>query len=159
VAKPLDLKVRVRGLTALTEGFRRAPKAIGQAVADASTLAGKRIIDTVGLGKYPPMGPGNQPPTPYYVRGEGTQLKSKNLHNSEKLGARFHSLGEARGLGAVIKLGNTASYAPYVVGDEQSRVMAKIGWRKLRDVAKQKLSEVGKIFEEVIGAALKQIGL
>jgi len=144
---------------------------------DSATLIGDRILNTRGLRQYPPEGPGNRPPVPYWKRGVGREVSAgrkqkrsegvgvsvratRNLHNSEKLGSHFYSLGEVTSPGSlVVRIGNPVSYAPYVVGEQQSSVMAKIGWKKLSDVARAKLSEVGRIVEAVLKDTFKRIGL
>lgn len=170
----ITLTVKVKGLKELETAMQRAPVAIQNALRDSATLVGDHILNTRGLRQYPPEGPGNRPPVPYWKRGVGREVSAgrkkqgaggrvratRNLHNSEKLGSRFYSLGEiASPTSLVVRIGNVASYAPYVVGERQSRVMAKIGWKKLSDVARAKLNSVGRIFEAVLKDTFKRIGL
>jgi len=92
---------------------------------------------------------------PYYVRGKGTQYASYNRGNSERLGTQFYT--QAAGLNT--KIGNRASYARYVVGEGQARFMAPKGWRKLFDVAKEKVPQIKKVYEAWINKCIKDLGL
>lgn len=169
-----QINVKITGLLELEQALKRAPKAMTQAVADAATLAGDHILNTEGVRRYPPAGPGNRPPYPFYKRGVGTQVsKTRNLNNSEKLGSSMVSKGsggqhpnkswyvnqKVQSLGSmVVTIGTKVTYAPYVVGDQQSRVMARIGWKQLAVVAKSKVKDIAKILETVLGGALKKAG-
>ncbi len=154
------IEIQVKGLLELQTRLKAAPREMAQAVKDAAGLVGDTVLNTEGLRKYPPSGPGNRPPLPYYVRGGGTQTAHGNLGNSENLGKRFYSIGAVAGLGStVVRIGNVASYAPYVVGQDQARAMARIGWRRLYDVAVEKQGRIRNIFEAVIQSALRKLGL
>ena len=165
------INIKVSGLLELEQAFKRAPKAIGQAVADAATLIGDHILNEEGVRRYPPAGPGNRPPYPFYKRGVGTQTsKNHNMNNSQKLGSSMTSNGETgnkswyvnsqvKSLGSmIVTIGTKVTYAPYVVGKQQSRVMEQIGWKKLSDVAKAKASSIAKILEAVLNDALQRAG-
>ena len=97
----------------------------------------------------------------YSRPGYGTFANVTNLGNSERLGTKFYAMGEVVGIGdTVTRIGNPVSYAPYVVGDEdQARAMARIGWRKLGEVAREKQDKIRAVFEAVIQAALNGFGL
>ncbi len=114
------------------------------------------LLQTQGVQRYPPSGPGNQPPTPYYVRGRGTQYARGNRGNSERYGTQFYVRSESDG----VTVGNRASYAKWLTDEKmQARRMAKIGWRKLADVAKEKRRRLGEIMVGWIARAVKQADL
>ena len=119
--------------------------------------ASNEILPTEGLQTYPPETAGNQPPTPYYIRGIGTQVSySNNKNNSERLGTRWLTSGVPYG----VKLSNSASYSGYVHGtDTQSAAMGRIGWRKLWDVATEKRAEITRVFQLWFEKLLRDAGL
>lgn len=140
----------------LTEAIKRYPDLSVYYLAQAGQECAKDIIlPTVGLQSYPPATEANQPPTPYYIRGLGTQYKSRNNMKSENLGKQW--VIENRGIDTVIS--NRAKYSPYVHGEEQSRVMARIGWRKLQEVAEEKLDRIARVYNAWVEKLLKDIGL
>ena len=59
----------------------------------------------------------------------------------------------------ITKVGNRASYADYVVGDGQAGPMGIIGWRKLREVAEEKMDLINQIYEAWIAKMIKDLGL
>lgn len=140
------INVTVTGLEALLARFGDMPSKIKSALRIAASNAGGVITKTPGLKLYPPSTAANAPPTPYYIRGRGTQLKSRNLYNSERLGSHWY----IRGDGLKIIIGNDATYAPYVHGDKQPAHMAAKGWRKLVDVAHERKAEIAAEFDRVI---------
>ncbi len=188
------LTIELRGFDEVMRTFREMPDRIGRRLAGAATLVGDMIVNTKGLKRYPPEGPGNRPPVPYYQRGlgmwvydvgntllrnsssrlarlqgEGRRTRAsysregytavrniRNLGNSERLGTQFYSLGEVAPIGVVIRIGNRASYSEPVVGDDQSRAMAAIGWRKLVDVAREKRSKITAILQAMIDDVLRR---
>lgn len=156
-----DLKITVRGLDKLAAAFKRFPDTIRRNIAQAGGEAAHRVIlPTEGLKRYPPAGPGNAPPYPYYIRGRGTQVSAgRNLYNSERLGTQFYVEHRLRGTGFVTEIGNRASYARYVVGENQARHMAPIGWRRLIDVAREKLSEIQKVYQAWVDKTITELGL
>ena len=81
---------------------------------------------------YPPSDGANTPPTPFYIRGRGTQTASGNRGNSERLSSRWRRKSDSKR--AVIR--NTASYAVYVIGSkrDQAKHMKKRGWVGVDDI-------------------------
>jgi hypothetical protein len=184
---PVDITIQVKGLLELQQKLRQAPVEMARVMKDAAGLVGDTVLNTEGLRKYPPATRANQPPPPYYIRGQGMVLRGRfrqvkrvagsggiysskyqtvgfseiHLNNSERLGTKFYSLGQVTGLGSTItRIGNVASYASHVIGDEdQARAMGRIGWRKLGEVAREKQARIRDVFEAVIQAALKRLGL
>ena len=150
------IQINFFGLDVLEKRLKEVGTKLSKYLSQAAVEAAKNeILATEGLKKYPPATEANQPPTPYYIRGRGTQYKSKNNGKSEKLGSRFTVNKVPYGA----RIGNNASYARYVVGEDQSHVMKEIGWRKLKDVAKDKRKEIKQVFTAWINKALRDSGL
>ena len=94
------------------------------------------------------------------MRGSGTQYKSYLKRTSENLGKKWYV--KPAGLG--VKIGNPASYAKWVHGDEQAAHMGKgaripKGWKKLTDVAKDKMPKIRKIYQDAINHMIRKLGL
>jgi hypothetical protein len=122
--------------------------------------AGRQVFDevlmpTVGLQNYPPATAANFPPTPYYVRGEGRQYASYNDKSSQRLDTQFYVEQE----GYTTTVGNRATYAQYVVGEEQARHMKAIGWRKLYEVAVEKIDQITEVYQKWVDRLIKTLGL
>jgi hypothetical protein len=112
------------------------------------------ILDTKGLRNYPPSTAANQPPTPFYIRGRGTQTSAgRNTLSSERLGTRWQSVPYSK-IG--MKISNPVSYASYVHGEQQARHMARIGWRKLYETAKGKTKQIATIYNRWIARLIKK---
>jgi hypothetical protein len=99
----------------------------------------------------------NLPPTPYYTRGEGMQYKTTIRRTSENLGDNW-VVSQQHG-GYYTKIGNRVSYAKYVHGDQQAHWMKRIGWKKLKDVADDKMPRIRVIYQKWINRAIKKAGL
>lgn len=150
------IEIEVRGVEKLVQALDRAPDVIRANMAAAAKEAGSEIINTEGLKVYPPETDANKPPEPYYIRGVGMQRVSGNNFKSEKYGSKFYVKTE--GYGAII--GNSASYAKYLADEEdQATHMAKIGWRKLIDVARDKMQKIKKIFQAWVDKTIRDLGL
>jgi hypothetical protein len=85
---------------------------------------------------YPPASEANRPPYPFYERGWGTRTgPNSGRQTSERLSTKwYHTV-----FPDYLKIGNTASYAGYVHGEEQNPIHAHRGWKKLLAVAKERL--------------------
>jgi hypothetical protein len=59
----------------------------------------------------------------------------------------------------ITKVGNTALYADDVVGDNQKELFGIIGWRKLREVAEEKIDLISQIYDAWIAKMIKDLGL
>jgi hypothetical protein len=152
------ITVEVNGLKELQEKYKQINKVSSRYMSAAAKEAIERFILPVeGIKKYPPETAANLPPTPYYIRGRGVQVSPKrNLLNSERYGTKFYI--KRVPYGAII--GNSASYAPYLTGTVmQAKNMARIGWRKLIDVAKQNKVKIAEVFSAWTDTMLKDIGL
>lgn len=150
-----DIRLEVTGLDKVREAFARWPQVSGRYLTNAGKEVGAEIVNTEGLKKYPAPGPGNAPPTPYYIRGQGTQYASYLKHTSEDYQAQFYV--EPKDYVTVI--GNRASYAKWLASEQQARRMAALGWRRLYEVAEEKRPELEKIYQGWINLLLKDVGL
>ncbi len=152
-----ELKVEIEGVDILLKAFVKFPREIARTMSQAGhEAARKEILATEGLGNnYPPETDANRPPTPYYERGRGTVTASGTNYISERLGSKWH----VRRIGAQVEIGNTASYAGLVHGDKQRANMKKIGWRKLKTVAAEKIGAVTTIYQAHVTALIRRLGL
>jgi len=167
------LQVELVGVDKLINNLDRFAEQIGKGMGDAGKKIGSLIIRQPGLRSYPPEGIQNGPGrmtlegkgTPYvrmvpmgwYERGYGwvSANGDRGRRTSQRLGTKWTV--EPSPFQVVI--GNTADYAPYVHGEEQSRRMAGYGWRKLVDVAREQLSEAARIYQVFVDRLIKQLGL
>ncbi len=150
------IKVEITGLKELEAAIQKFPRESQKYLSAAGKeAASKVILPTEGLKKYPPSTAANAPPTPYYIRGRGTQYASRNNMSSERLGTQFY----VKSANYQTEIGNRASYAKYVVGEEQAHWMGPIGWRKLKDVAEEKMTNIVKVFDAWVNKLLKDVGL
>lgn len=159
---PNDIDIEVHGLEELKAAFDKFPLRVARNMSQAAHESAKdHILPTEGLQNYPPLTSANQPPTPYYKRGTGMQTSaSRNLNNSENMGKQWTVKRE----GWIARIGNRASYAKWVHGDEQARGMsaaAKIpkGWRKLYEVAKEKIGDITRVYQGWVDKTLRDCGL
>jgi hypothetical protein len=150
------LSIKIEGLKELIRAAVEFPLTVAKNMSQAGHEAGERVIlPTRGLRNYPPQGAGNKPPTPYYIRGRGTQLRHRNLANSERYGTQFY----VKRTGWSTHIGNRASYAVWLADkDKQAKAMAKIGWRKLWDVAHEKLGDIRKVYQAWTDKTLRDVG-
>jgi hypothetical protein len=150
-----DFLIEVVGLEKLQAKLDSFPRQIQKYMVSAGKESAKKVLNVIGLKRYPPAGAGNRPPLPYYVRGIGMQYGSYNSGSSEQYGKRWDVKGEGYG----VRVGNTASYAKYLAGEKQAKAMAEIGWRKLLAVAKEKLPEIRKIYQAWVDKCIHDLGL
>jgi len=123
----------------------------------AGTEASNEILNTKGMRNYPPGTAANQPPPPFYIRGRGTQVSyGRNLGNSERLGTQWKVIPYGK---SGTQISNQVSYAKHVHGTRQARAMARIGWRKLWDVATEKIPQITTIYNKWINKLLSKYGL
>jgi len=151
-----ELVIELEGLDKLVAKLHKFPREIARNLGAAGEESAKDVIlPTQGLQNYPPLTAANAPPVPYYIRGRGTQYATRNLENSELLGKQW--VVQRKGFNTVI--GNTASYARYVHGEEQAKAMAGIGWKKLFDTAKEKLKDIQKVYQAWVNKTIKDLKL
>lgn len=150
------IEIHTEGVKELVTNFDKYPGTIRLYLSQAGNESANRVIlKTKGVQKYPPATSANQPPTPYYIRGRGTQTKTRNYGNSERLGTQWR----VKTVGYGTEIANRSSYAKWAHGDAQARAMARIGWRKLEEVAVEKIGQIRKIYEAWVAKALHDIGL
>lgn len=150
-----SIHVEIQGLTELKAKLSAVKVRLSSYISQAMSEASKNILDTEGLKKYPPATAANQPPTPYYKRGVGTQYKSHNDGRSEKYGSHWRVDKTAY----AAKISNSVSYAKYLAGDDQAKAMGKIGWRKLREVVTENIPMIKRTLEAWINKAISDAGL
>jgi hypothetical protein len=151
---PDTFSIRVEGIDKLEKFARRFPAEIKRnMLAAAQEASTKVLLSTEGI-KYPPETAANLPPTPYYKRGTGTVTSHGTRRTSENLGKQWYV--KAVGWGGA-EIGNRASYARWVHGEEQANAMAKIGWRRLVDVAREKTGEIIKVFDKWVNYTLRKL--
>lgn len=156
------ISIHVTGIDKLSANLDRLGDSIKKDLGTAGHEAATEILDTVGLRAYPPATEANRPPTPYYVRTIGMQRAGRrkpeyNDKSSQNLGKKFYVRSTQNG--TVVNIGNPVTYAPYVVGDEQSAPMAAKGWRKLVDVANEKITQITEIYQGWIDRIIRINGL
>jgi len=156
------IHIEIRGIENLKLALSRFPQMAARYLQAAGQEAAKDIIlPTEGLQKYPPETVANFPPTPYYIRGRGMQRAgirkpAYNDGSSERYGTQFTV--ERYG-GMSTKIGNRASYAKYLAGEQQAAAMGRIGWRKLFEVANEKLPQIRIVFQAWVNKLLINTGL
>lgn len=154
---PNDIDIEVHGMKELNAAFEKFPRMVAKNMSQAAHEASNDVIlSTEGLKNYIGETKANQPPVPYYKRGTGMQVsESRNLMNSENLSKQWTTKRE----GWITRIGNRASYAKWVHGDEQARAMGAKGWRKLYDVAKEKIGAITKVYHGWVSKTLREAGL
>lgn len=156
------MNAKLKGLDKLIDGLKCFPKEIALGMANAGVEAGtKYVIEQDGVGKYPAATAANQPPPPYYIRGTGMVNGSgRVISASETLGKQFYATpGPSVGRGFQVTVGNRARYAGYVVGEKQAGAMARIGWRRMLDVAQENIVKIGQVYQAEINRLIQKLGL
>jgi len=156
------LSIELDNADLIIEALDRVPYEVKKNWSKAGREASAEILDTEGLRDYPLAPPNNAPPRPGYLRGVGYQYadgRSKN--NSERYGSRFST--RTQGYTSTV-IGNTASYAAFLGGSKedgksQTKAAAKVGWRKLKDVADEKIKEINVIYNKWMKRAIRKAGL
>lgn len=154
---PEFISLEITGLDKLVKAFDKWPREIRKNIEAAGREASDEILNTEGLRNYPPETAANRPPAPFYIRGRGTQYASgRNTLTSENLGKKWLTTVK----GYFTRIGNIASYAKWLHSDKlQARAMGRIGWRKLFDVAREKIPEITRIYQRWVNATIRRLGL
>lgn len=153
-----DISIQINGLEKVQAGLEGLNGDLRKTMIYASREVSAEILQTEGLQKYPGATAANMPPAPYYKRGSGTIYKGGGSSgSSENLGKQWTTKTNPGDNSFTI--GNRASYAPYVHGDEQAKVMDAIGWRKLAEVAEEKIDAIQKIIQGWIDRLIVKAGL
>jgi hypothetical protein len=151
----VEIDVEINGDEQTIAKLKKFPAKTKRYFASAGKEAAAVVLATTGIQKYPRATSANRPPTPYYIRGRGTQYQSRNTGSSERYGTKW----TVKNQGYRTIIGNTASYARYLGGRKQARAMGRLGWQKLFDVAKAKLPQVRKIYSWWLERAIRDLGL
>ena len=150
------LDIEIKGADKIAKALNEFEEPIRRNFQQAGDEGAKEILNTTGLMKYPPETEANRAPEPYYIRGRGMQYKSTNNMRSEKYGTKFYV--RQKGYGVII--GNSASYAKWLADEhKQAEHMAALGWRKLIEVAREKLDSVRVIFDKWAQYTIDKLGL
>jgi hypothetical protein len=158
---------------AFTQFGREAEKYMGAAGREISEDI---ILPTEGVRKYPPADAANAPGrfkevtfssgrtvtfrAGYYVRGKGMYQPVRGggyklAQGSERYGTQFYTTASR----ATITIGNRASYARYIGGENQAGHMGARGWRRLIDVATDKLTDITDRYRRWVSKLLNDVGL
>jgi len=172
---PVQFKIDIQGEERFAQILREMGPGVVRALVGAGKEAASNIVSQKGVKRYPPATAANQAGrmktvviggreatfrAPWYKRGLGTQSPMRgggyrSLNNSERYGTQF--VIESRGSNTVI--GNRASYAPFVGGEDQAKHMARIGWRKLSDVVREQMGETVRIYTAWMDRLIQEKGL
>ena len=150
------IEISVDGLKKISTAFIRFTPMVIKNMASAGEEALNMVLDTEGLRTYPPLTSANLPPTPYYIRGRGTQMKYGNLGNSENYKQKWQlesSTYEAKAKNVGV------SYNEYLGGEDQVWWASTYGWKKLYSTAVSMISDIVKIYEAWIEKTIKELGL
>jgi hypothetical protein len=156
----------LKGAKELQEAFALYPKLSAKHMRSAALEAGKFIYKQEGLKKYPR--PGYIPQFPHGFKSEkqrryvmmlvsqGKVPYKQGGGSSEKYGEQWYAQSYGQ-VGAIV--GNRASYAKWLTSNAyQSEYMAKRGWRKLSEVARDSMKDVKEIFDAWTDKLLKSCG-
>jgi len=150
------LRLEIENLTNLLRAFQLYPEEVVKALVQAGDEAIKGVLlPTEGLQNYPPITEANLPPEPYYRRGFGIIAKNKKYPVSEQLGKQWYITFS----GTQIEVGNRASYAEWLHGEDQANAMGGIGWRKIEEVAEEKKGSMERIYQAWIDRIITKLGL
>lgn len=152
------ITIHIDGIDRVISNLDRLSDSIRRDISAAGQEAANEILDTRGIRLYPPETDANRPPTPYYIRGRGMQRAGRrrpeyNDLKSERLGTQWYVVADYSSMQTVV--GNRASYAPYVHGDEQAHRMAAKGWRRLFEVAQEKIAQITEIYQAWIDRIIR----
>ena len=153
-----EINIKITGLNRLMKGFKKFPLEIARGFSLAGHTAGTEILAQPGLGtNYPPLSTQRRPPQyPYYQRGRGTVYSSGGSDNSsENMGKKWY----IRRTAAQVEIGNVASYAYRVHGEQQTALMKKFGWKKLEETAKKMQGRIELIYQTQVDKLIARLGL
>ena len=160
-----NLTIEIKGLDKLLAAFHKFPREIQRDLAQAGQMAADKVLKTKGLRNYAAKSAANYPRTvagtnrvlPWYQRGYGVRyIGGGGRKTSERLGTQWYTKRE----GYKTRIGNRASYAMYVHGDDdQAKVMAEIGWKKLYATFREKRADIQKIYQRMVDRTIRRLGL
>ena len=150
-----NITTEIQGLDKLVTRLSR----VASAQYMTGTMQAATEILRTDIAEYPPMTDANSPTRKrWYERGYGPrwQLVSGGIggrRTSETLGRRWTTRVADGGMTGIV--GNNASYAPVVQSArQQSRVMARIGWKTDEEVARKQTPRIVQLFKTAIERAL-----
>lgn len=145
MANTIQVNVRVEGLDELLKKMDKVKG--GEFVKPALKVGGERLRDQAG--KYPPSGDWNNPAElRWYERGYGPKWRTasgeiKGKKTSENLRKKWYVKPDKDS----VLVGNNASYALYVHGEQQPKFHKDHGWKKLLETAVEQADEILKDIE------------
>ena len=164
-------------LARLNDAFRRfGGQAEKYMSAAGREIAEDVILPTEGLRKHPPADAANAPGRfkevtfsngntvnfrmGYYVRGKGMYQPTRGggyklAQGSERYGTQFYTKANQ----AEITIGNRASYASYLGGENQASHMGARGWKRLIDVAEANIGRITARYSLWVDKLLRDVGL
>jgi hypothetical protein len=158
---------------ALSQFGKQAEQYMGAA---GREIAEDVLLPTEGLRKYPPADAANAPGriktvtfsngrtvnfrAGYYIRGKGMYQPVRGggyklTQGSERYGTQFYTQASR----ATITIGNRASYARYLGGENQAGFMGARGWRRLIDVANEKIGQIADRYRRWVDKLLVDVQL
>lgn len=158
-----SIRFEVKGLDKVLANLEKFDNVINKYIQQAALESVRIVLNTEGIRKYPPATNANRPPIPYYERGRGMWVHrgrgenrmAYNLNNSETYGKKWVT----RGIPYGARAGNSASYAHFLVGDDQAKAMGKIGWRKISEVVQEKIPQITEIFQGWVNKLIEDLHL
>ena len=155
MAEGTPLTVELEGFA---EAMRKLDKATFERVCQGALEKFANEIKLLAI-PYPPEGPWNKPgpyPAKWYQRHFGSRWARKSgstggADTSERMQKQW--IAEQRNPFEAV-VGNRASYSSYVVGEEQTDVHARHGWKKLSDVGKMNQDKLLRFIAEEIEKAM-----
>jgi hypothetical protein len=162
------ISIRIKNLKEIQIALAKFPRYMKAVQHEFSRAASEVVLADQGGNKpfYAPETSHNRPPEIYYERGVGSHYVNRIEHTSEQMDKRFYT----KTSGFNTHIGNTASYAHYVIGDDQtynSRTdhhgypigMAQIGWQKLINAARKGKQAIADRWDDIVRRTLERVGL
>lgn len=139
----IDLKGVTKMLVRYEQGDLVAQQLLAKSMQQAVDLAGTNAA------VYVPESKANQPPTPYYIRGTGTQYANSNRGESKQLGTHWNKVVELQDNGVVGRVSNDTPYGPFVHGQAaQMWFHALRKWRTVGKIASDMRPKINAVFVE-----------
>lgn len=153
----LDLEIKVKGLKELQAKFKKLPNRLEITFGQSLRKIFDLMMRDQGGGKpyYPPETEHNRPPVPFYIRGKGEEFGGFNDLTSEQMNTKFYYTPEF----PKAYIGNTASYAGDVIGENQKPLFKEIGWMRLVDWVQRHMPQITAAFQDWVDATLKALKL
>lgn len=150
--------IEVKGVEAILKKFAKLPRELEISFGQAGKKIFELLTPDLGGGSrfYVPPTEHNAPPEPYYERGVGEHWPNGTVDmTSVQMDKRFYYTPEFPNL----YVGNSAPYAPDVIGPQQTRLFKEIGWQQFIAYGLTKTKEITAIMQDWANEALKKAGL